>query len=172
MTWTAPTPPPLVDGPLVGAERPILQGFLEWQRHTLLNICAGLTDEQLALRPIEPSNLSLLGLVRHMAKLERIWFRIRVAAEDIAPLYDLALGKDHDFDGLDPALAEQDFARYEQECRLATEAAAAVPLDHTFSNRGEPMSLRTVYLHMNAEYSRHNGHADLLRERIDGVTDR
>ena len=103
MTWTAPVPPPLVDGPLVGADRPILEGFLAWQRSTLLTICSGLTGEQLAQPSIPPSTLTLLGLVRHLAKVERTWFRIRAAGEPIEPLYDPALGKDHDFDALDPA---------------------------------------------------------------------
>ena len=79
MTWTAPSPPACADGPLSGDDRPILEGFLAWQRSTLLNICAGLTAEQLAERPVPPSSLSLLGLVRHMAKVERIWFRQRAA---------------------------------------------------------------------------------------------
>jgi hypothetical protein len=170
MTWTAPTPPPLADGPLVGEDRPILEAFLADQRHTLRAICAGLTGEQLASRAIEPSNLSLLGLVRHLAKVERIWFRLRVAGAEIGPLYDPGLGKDHDYDELDPALAEQDFARYDEECRLADAAAAGHPLEHTFTVRGETYSLRLVYVHMIAEYARHNGHADLLRERIDGTT--
>lgn len=172
MTWTAPTPPVPVDGPLVGDDRAILEAMVAWERYTLLNICAGLTAEQLATRPIEPSNLSLLGLVRHMAKVERIWFRLRAGAEDIGPLYDPALGKDHDYDDLDPALAEQAFGRYDEECRLADAAAAALSFDDTFVSGGDTYSLRFVYVHMLAEYARHNGHADLLRERIDGVTGR
>ncbi|MGH8960849.1 MAG: DinB family protein [Jatrophihabitantaceae bacterium] len=172
MTWLAPVPPALADGPLIGDDRPILQGFLAWERSTLLHICAGLTADQLATRAIEPSNLSLLGLVRHLAKVERVWFRLRAAGQDIGPLYDPALGKDHDYDDLDPALAERDFARYQEECRLADEAVADLAFDHTFTAREETFSLRFVYVHMIAEYSRHNGHADLLRERIDGVTGR
>src|ERR1700712_4900969 len=100
MTWTAPTPA-TVDGPLTGADRPMLEGYLNWERATLLNICAGLTGAQLAQRPLPSSNLSLLGLVRHLAKVERTWFRIRAGRQAIDPLYDLALGKDYDFDVLD-----------------------------------------------------------------------
>ncbi len=74
MTWTAPTRDP-VDGPLIGADRPILEGFLAWQRATLFIICAGPGGEQLAARPLASSNLSLLVLVRHLAEVERIWFR-------------------------------------------------------------------------------------------------
>jgi Protein of unknown function (DUF664) len=86
------------------------------------------------------------------------------------PLYDAALGKNADFDDLDPALAADDLARYDEECRLADAAVADLPFDHTFTLRDETYSLRLVYVHMIAEYSRHNGHADLLRERIDGTT--
>jgi uncharacterized damage-inducible protein DinB len=172
MTWTAPTPEP-VDGPLTGNDRPMLEAYLTWQRTTLLNICAGLTGEQLATRPIPSSNLSLLGLVRHLAKVERIWFRIRAAGEPIEPLYDLALGKDYDFDALDPAEAPAAIERFQEEWRRADAAAAALAFDHTLATgHGETFSLRMVYVHMIGEYSRHNGHADLLREAIDGVTDR
>jgi Protein of unknown function (DUF664) len=172
MTWIAPSPPALADGPLVGDDRPILEGFLAWERSTLRNICAGLTAGQLVQRPIPASNLSLLGLVRHLAKVERTWFRQRAAGEPVGPMYDQALGKDADFNELDPALAEQDFARFDEEIRLADAAAAGLAFDDTFLLDGEPCSLRLVYVHMIAEYSRHNGHADLLRESIDGTTGR
>jgi len=104
--------------------------------------------------------------------VERIWFRLRTGGEDIGPLYDPALGKDHDYDDLDPALAEQDFATYAEECRLADATAARLSFDDPVTAGGDTFSLRFVYVHMIAEYSRHNGHADLLRERIDGVTGR
>jgi hypothetical protein len=169
MTWTAPRPPP-TDGPLVGDDRRILEGFLAWQRSTLLNICAGLTGDQLAKRAVPPSNLSLLGLVRHMAKVERTWFRQRVAGEPVGPMYDPDLGPDADFNDLDPALAQGDFARFVEECRLADVAAAGNGFDDTFALRDETYSLRFVYVHMIGEYARHNGHADLLRELVDGTT--
>lgn len=171
MTWTAPTPDP-VDGPLTGDDRPILEGYLAWQRTTLLNICAGLDGEQLATRPLPSSNLSLLGLVRHLAKVERIWFRQRAGGQDVEPMYDLARGKDYDFDALDPAQAESEFARLVDEWRLADEAAAGLAFDDTFDVHGQSFSLRMTYVHMIGEYSRHNGHADLLREAIDGATGR
>jgi Protein of unknown function (DUF664) len=170
--WTAPSPTPATDGPLAGDDRPILEGFLAWQRDTLLHICAGLTGEQLAQRPIPPSNLSLLGLIRHLAKVERIWFRQRVAAQPIGPMYDPDRGKDADFDDLDPANAADDIARLVEECRRADAAVAGIAFDTTFVVRDEGYSLRAIYLHMIAEYARHNGHADLLRQRIDGVTGR
>jgi hypothetical protein len=173
MTWTAPNPPSLVDGPLVGDDRPILEAYLAWQRHTLLSLCAGLTGEQLAQRALPPSNLSLLGLIRHLAKVERIWFRQRAVGEAVDPMYGASNGvisKDVDFNELDPAHAHRDFARYADECRLADAAVADMGFDDTFTANGETYSLRVAYVHMIAEYARHNGHADLLRELIDGTT--
>jgi uncharacterized damage-inducible protein DinB len=165
--WTAPTPPEPHEGALVGIDRAILEDYLAWERRTLLNICAGLTGEQLAQRALPPSSLSLLGLVRHLAKVERTWFRERVVGEQHEPMY--AGSKDADFDDLDPAVAEVDFERFRAECRLADEAAAGRDFDATFELGGDTYSLRLVYVHMVAEYARHNGHADLLRERIDGT---
>jgi uncharacterized damage-inducible protein DinB len=171
MTWTAPAPDP-VDGPLTGDDRPILEGFLNWQRVTLLNICAGLTGDQLASRPIPASSLSLLGLVRHLAKVERIWFRQRAAGQPVEPMYDPSLGKDTDFDDGTAAEARADIERLQAEWRRADEAVAGMAFAETFDVDGEAFSLRMVYVHMIAEYSRHNGHADLLRQSIDGVTGR
>ena len=171
MTWTAPTPSP-VDGPLTGDDRPILEGYLNWERATLLNISAGLTGEQLAGRPIPSSNLSLLGLVRHLAKVERIWFRQRAAGQPVGPMYDPSRGKDADFDDARAAEAMADFERLRAEWRRADEAVAGINFDDTFDVGGEAFSLRMVYVHMIGEYARHNGHADLLREGLDGVTGR
>ena len=171
MTWTAPTPA-VTDGPLTGADRPILESYLGWQRATLLNICAGLTGEQLARRPVPASSLSLLGLVRHLAKVERIWLRRRAAGEAVDPLYDPALGKDADFDQVEAAEAPAAFARLQQEWRAADAAVAATDFDAEFDVDGETFSLRMVYVHLIGEYARHNGHADLLRQSIDGVTGR
>jgi uncharacterized damage-inducible protein DinB len=150
----------------------MLEGYLAWERSTLLNICAGLTGEQLAIRPVPSSNLSLLGLVRHMAKVERTWFRQRARGEPIAGMYDPARGKDCDFNDLDPAEAPAAIQRLRDECDAADKAVAGLSFDDTFEVRGETFSLRMTYLHMIGEYGRHNGHADLLRESIDGVTNR
>ena len=161
-----------MDGPLSGPDRPILEAYLGFQRRTLLNICAGLTGEQLATRPLASSNLSLLGLVRHMAKVERIWFRERASGQQLEAMYDPALGKAADFDDLDPAEAEAAFARLHNEWQLGDEAVAGMAFDDTFELRGEAYSLRMTYVHLIAEYARHNGHADMLREGIDGATGR
>nr|MCW2728377.1 Mini-circle protein [Aeromicrobium sp.] len=171
MTWTSPVLAP-VDGPLTGSDRPILQGMLAHQRTTLLNICAGLTAEQLALRPVPSSNLSLLGLVRHMAKVERIWFRKRVAGEDVEHLHNFEARDDTDFNHLDTADAPGAVEQFRAEWPLADRAVADIDLDFTIDSHHREMSLRLVYVHMIQEYARHNGHADLLREAIDGTTGR
>jgi uncharacterized damage-inducible protein DinB len=167
VTWIAPEIT-RIDEPFTGPERGILDGFLDWHRTTLLWKCAGLTAGQLALRSAPPSNLSLLGLVRHMAHVERGWFRIRFRGEPVPRLYP---DPDAAFEEADPAGAEADFAAFAEECELARKAAVGASLEEefTFGDRG-PYSLRWVYNHMIEEYARHNGHADLLRERIDGAT--
>ncbi len=171
MTWTAPEIT-RVNEPFVGDERTMLDGWLDYHRQTLLYKCAGLTAEQLKVRSVEPSSLTLLGLVRHMAEVERWWFRRRFAAEDAGDIYCSEESPDGDFDDLDTADAEADFATFATEIELARKAAEGHSLDETFTHprRGTDMSLRWVYTHMIEEYARHNGHADLLRERIDGVT--
>ena len=171
MTWTAPTPLP-ADGPTTGPDRPMLEGYLNWERTTLLTICAGLTAEQVAGRPLASSNLSLLGLVRHLAKVERIWFRQRGAGQAIEAMYDPALGHQTDFNDVHAADAPGAWDRLREEWRQADAAAADLPFEHTIVVHGEKMTLRMIYVHVIGEYARHNGHADLLRERIDGVTGR
>ncbi|MGK4579479.1 DinB family protein [Kitasatospora sp. HPMI-4] len=169
MTWTAPEVT-RTGGSLVAGEREMLEGFLAWQRSTLLHKCAGLTGEQLAGRTVPPSDLSLLGLLRHLAKVERIWFRERFAGERVERLYDTAGSKAADFAEPDPDHAAEDYARLVEECRLADAAVAGASLDDTCTHDGEVHSLRLIYFHMITEYARHLGHADLLRERLDGVT--
>ena len=144
----------------------MLQAFLNWHRATLLHKCAGLTGEQLAERAVPPSDLSLLGLIRHMTRVERAWFRQRFADEQVEDAY----GRDEAFKETAPARAAADYARFTEEWRLADAAAANAPLDATFTHDGETMSLRLIYLHMIEEYARHLGHADLIRERVDGTT--
>ena len=163
--------PEAVDGPMTGDDRGILEGYLAWQRSTLLNVCAGLDAQQLATRPVPASTLSLLGLVRHLAKVERIWLRQRVAGEDVPSLYG-GPGNDADFDDVDAARAQQEVEQLRAEWRLGDEAVAPVSSDYEIVVHGEPMSLRMVYVHLIGEYARHNGHADLLRQAIDGVTGR
>lgn len=169
MTWTAPDVT-RVSGPLAGDERPMLVALLAWHRSTLLLKCAGLTGEQLAERPAAPSTMSLLGLIRHLTEVERTWFRRRLAGEAIGRVYPDGDRRDVDFDDTDPGQAEADYARLVEEWRRCDAVAAAASLDDVFDLRGEDFSLRMIYLHLIGEYARHNGHADLLRERVDGVT--
>jgi uncharacterized damage-inducible protein DinB len=173
VNWTAPAvirP----DGSQVAPETELLPDLLDWHRATLLYKCAGLTSEQLAMTPIAAANLSLLGLVRHLAKVERIWFRERLRSEAIDRLYVTPERPDADFEDLDPGQAEAAYARLVDEQEIAREVAAGVPLDTTFEWTGrdgtDRMSLRFLYSHMIGEYARHNGHADLIRQSIDGVT--
>jgi uncharacterized damage-inducible protein DinB len=172
VTWIAPAAP-RAEPPNVADERTALQGWLDYHRATLLWKCAGLDGEQLTARPVASSTLSLLGLVRHMAEVERSWFRIRFAAlPGLDALYCDEQYPDGDFDLTDGARAEADFATFAAECRAADDAVKGRSLDETFTHarRGETLDLRWIYLHMIEEYARHNGHADLLRELIDGVT--
>jgi len=155
----------------VADERAMLEGWLEWQRSTLLWKCAGLTGDQLAERAVPPSTLSLLGLVRHMTDAERAWFRRHFRGEPLSEAYARPERPDAAFDDVSAEQAEADLARLQEEwarCRAGVDGAA---LDDVFTLPvwGE-ISLRWVYSHMIEEYARHIGHADLLRERIDGVT--
>lgn len=169
MTWTAPEVTRRT-GATDAAEREMLEGFLNFQRDTFALKIQGLTGEQLATRPFASSSMSLLGLIRHLAKVERTWFRQRFDGQNLDPLYDPALGKDADFDAIDAASAADDHASLAEQQRLADETAATGSLDDTFTLDGQVYSLRLVYNHLIAEYARHNGHADLIREHIDGVT--
>ncbi len=170
-TWTAPEVDRTFE-PYVGDERELLLVFLDFHRQTLLWKCSGLTAEQLKTATVEPSTLTLLGLVRHMTEVERGWFRRRVAGQDIGRIYDSEENPDGDFNALADADAEADYAAYLAECQRSREVLATVPLDHTFVHprHQKEMSVRWVCLHMIEEYARHNGHADLIRERIDGAT--
>lgn len=171
MSWTAPQVT-RDDPPQVGDERATLDGFLDYHRQTLMWKCSGLSAEELRMRNIEPSTMSLLGLVRHMTDVERSWFRRRIAGEDIDLLYSNEADWDGDFNGVDDADAEADFARYQSELDAVRAAVKSRSLDDTFVHPRikEELSVRWVYVHMIEEYARHNGHADLLRERIDGET--
>jgi hypothetical protein len=160
--------------PFVAGEREMLEAWLGFHRGTLMLKCSGLTGAQLKQTVCPPSNLSLLGLVRHMALVERWWFRRQAAAEPVGNLYISQENPGADFEEVPAADAGSDVARYREEVRLARQAAAGLPLDHTFPHptSGNDMTLRWVFMHMIEEYARHNGHADLLRERIDGATGR
>jgi uncharacterized damage-inducible protein DinB len=171
MTWTAPD----VDRgqpPDFGGERESLEGWLDYHRSTLLWKCAGLTSDQLAIRPIATSTMSLLGLVRHMTFVEQIWFRIRFGAENTPPIYWRAEQPDADFELATPDTAEAAFAAFSAEVERCRAVVAGRSLDERFTFRDgtRHRDLRWVVIHMIEEYARHNGHADLIRELVDGST--
>ena len=155
--------------PFVLDERPMLEAWLEFHRTTLLLKCEGLDDAGRKARPVPTSKLSLHGLVRHMAEVERNWFRRVLLREADAPpiWYDPAID-DSELVPLDDADWESDLAAWYAECDAARRAAAGHRLDDTGLRRGKPCSLRWIYTHMIEEYARHNGHADLIRELVDG----
>jgi uncharacterized damage-inducible protein DinB len=161
------------DPPLTAAERETLNGFLDYYRATLAVKCDALTPEQLAERTVPPSSLSLLGLVRHMAEVERGWFR-GFAGETSHARYYSKEDPDGDFDNAeaDRAQVEDAFTFWQQEIERAREIVAGADLDDCFTHPrdGQTFSLRWVLVHMIEEYARHAGHADFLRERIDGAT--
>ena len=159
-------------GPATGDERRMLLGFLGDQRATLELKCAGL-DRELVRRSVPPSTLSLLGLVRHLADVERRWFRRVLAGQDVPALFSAEDDPDRDFHGAvsDPAAVAEAWQAWRAEVGFADRFAAAAPhleIEGEDSWRGT-VSLRWVLIHMIEEYARHNGHADLLRERIDGA---
>jgi uncharacterized damage-inducible protein DinB len=157
--------------PLVGDEREILTAFLDWHRKTFELKCSGIPMERLSDKGIPPSGLSLHGLLRHLAGVERWWFRQQFAGEEVPLLYYSDDDPDQDFETLDGDVAEA-FEVWRAECERAREIVAnASSLDDTGIQKssGLPISLRRILVHLIAEYARHNGHADLLRERIDGA---
>ena len=154
--------------PTLADERTTALAFLRWHRETLGLKCAGLDPAQLSRPAVGSSALSLLGLVRHAAESERFWFRRVMAAEDVPPLFS---GDAFDVAGADAETVSRAFEAWEAEIAHADRFVEAAPDLGTVGHEpGEgPVSLRWVLAHMVEEYARHNGHADLLREQIDGT---
>ena len=155
------------------AERPMLEAWLEYHRATLEWKCASVGDEQLKARAVPPSAMSLLGLVRHMAAVEEYWFRRCFARETESPtLYYSDADPNGDFDNVDDAEVDEAFATWRAECEHSvTITRRATSLDEVGIKERDSseVSLRWILVHMIEEYARHNGHADLLRECIDGA---
>lgn len=161
-----------IEPPLTGGERETLRAYLDWHRATLAQKCEGLSDDDLRRRSMPPSSLSLLGLVRHMAEVERSWFRRVVDGEDVGLVWSSEgeVQAAYEADGADRAEA---FAAWEAEvaqARRIERAARCLEVTGVDRRDGTAYSLRLVLLHVMQEYARHNGHADLIREGIDGVT--
>ncbi|MFJ2902735.1 DinB family protein [Streptomyces sp. NPDC091279] len=155
-------------------ERTMLEGWLDYHRQTLALKCEGLTDAQLRTASVAPSTLSLMGLVRHMAEVERSWFRRVLMDEDAGPIYSSDADPDGDFRLTEADTWAEAYATWQAEIETARLHAARFTLDDLSKGRhrrtGEIFNLRWIVTHMIEEYARHNGHADLLRERIDGAT--
>jgi uncharacterized damage-inducible protein DinB len=161
------------DVPTTGAgEREMLRAYLDFHRDTLAATCAGLSDDDLRARSVPPSGLSLLGLVRHLAEVERAWFRRVIDGQDVP----LVWGQGWDFQAAyDPsgstgAEAFEAWRNEVEQARRIEAAADSLDVTGTDPRHDTVFSLRRVMLHVLQEYARHNGHADLIRERIDGVT--
>ena len=157
----------------VGGERETLCAFLDLYRWTLEQKCAGLTPAQLAERAVPPSSLSLLGIVRHLGDVEHGWFR-RLAGDEVHWRYSSAGNADGDFDDVEGTQQQVDdaWAYWRKEVEFARGVSADGDLDAGFVRErdGSFITLRWVLVHMIEEYARHLGHADFLRERIDGAT--
>ncbi|MGY1640099.1 DinB family protein [Geodermatophilus sp. SYSU D00703] len=159
--------------PLQADERATLEGWLDFYRATLLGKCDGLPDEQLRTASVPPSPLTLLGLVQHMAEVERNWLRRVLVGERVPPIHDPDAdpdGPDGGFDLADDASLATARAVWEDEVARGRANCAGRDLDRTSPFMGGQVTLRWIYNHLIAEYARHAGHADLIRERIDGAT--
>ncbi|MEV0011594.1 DinB family protein [Streptomyces sp. NPDC047973] len=164
-------PPPHAD------ERLMLESWLDFHRDTLALKCEGLDDRQVRTAAVPPSEVSLLGLVQHAAEMERNWFQKVFGGLDVPPVY-AGEGREDGFEvshdrGLEEALAvwRAEIARgRELISDAALDDAGALPDAEAASVGDRSLSLRWIMVHMIEEYARHNGHADLLRERVDGVT--
>ena len=157
--------------PLVASEREMLRSFLDYHRATLAMKCDGLSDADLRRQSMPPSTLSLLGLVRHMAEVERTWFRRVINGEDIPLVWSDAEDYQVAYDA-STATRSEAFDAWQAEvehARRIEEEAASLEVTAHQARWGEDVSLRLVMLHLIHEYARHNGHADLLREGIDGT---
>ena len=161
--------PRRIEPVFVADERAMLEAWLEYHRVTLLLKCEGLDADQLRARPVASSRLSLHGLVRHMGEVERNWFRRVLSLERDAPyIWADREVEDSELVPLDDADWHSDLAMWHTECDASRAAAASHGLDDVGERRGEPCSLRWIYVHMIEEYARHNGHADIIRELVDG----
>ncbi len=164
-----------LDPPTHGDERTLLLAFLQYHRDTLRTKAGGLDQQQLATA-LPPSDMTLGGMVKHLGLVENSWLRERLAGDGLSEPWrstDWDADEDWDWHSAKDDTPEQLWALYDEMVADADAVVAAHDLDHLSavpSRDGEPFSLRWILLHMIEEYARHNGHADLLRERVDGAT--
>lgn len=155
---------------MVGDERTMLTVWLDYQRATLLWKCEGVEPEDMVRRSVPPSKLSLLGLLRHMTFVEWSWFEKCFAATGSPQPFDTTQDVDVDFNDLDPARVAQDMKRFLRQCDVSRRVVeGADSFDQLAAKARDDVSLRWIVVHMIEEYARHNGHADLLRELVDGA---
>ncbi|GAA1675231.1 DinB family protein [Fodinicola feengrottensis] len=165
MTTERPEPP------LIGGEREMLRGFLDFHRATLAMKCDDLSDEDLRKQSMPPSTLSLLALVRHLVEVERTWFRIVMNSEDLTLVWSPENDYQVAYDATKATRSEA-FAAWQNEVehsRRIEQAAESLDVLGHNAKWKEDVSLRLVMVHMINEYARHNGHADFLREGVDGT---
>ncbi|QNS02347.1 DinB family protein [Streptomyces xanthii] len=159
--------------PLNADERTTLESWLDFHRTTLAMKCEGLDDKQAATASVPPSGFTLIGLVQHMAEVERNWFRRVFAGEQAPPIHDPEAdpsAPDGGFDVADDATLHDALTTWQAEITHAREHCADRALTDTGRFMDQDVNLRWIYVHMIEEYARHNGHADLVRERVDGAT--
>jgi uncharacterized damage-inducible protein DinB len=161
--------PRRIDPGFIQSEREMLESWLDFHRITLLMKCDGLDDEARKVRPIATSLLSLHGLVRHMAEVERNWFQCVLHGRSSPDIWTDPDVDDSELHPLHEADWGADVATWQAECEASRAAARGVDLDTNGKRRGMDVSLRWIYVHMIEEYARHNGHADLIRELVDGT---
>lgn len=182
---SAPSPIPRTDPPLAADEVTMLRSYIAYYRATIRRQCDGLTVEQMRT-PHPPSTMTLAGMLKHLAYVEDVWFNVRLAGNEPAPPWDTVdWAADDDWDwhsALDDspeqlttlfADAVADSERILDQVLLETPAPGTGVLDRPAARPGRrgQISLRWILVHMVEEYSRHAGHADLLREALDGATD-
>jgi hypothetical protein len=158
------------DPPMEAGEKETLTGFLDFQRATLRWKCEGLTPEQLGVAAVGPSRMTLHGLVRHLTEVEVGWFVGTFTDEPVKYAYSSDGRPDGDWTDLDPSGYVGDLRRYDEAVVRARAVVAGLQPGDVGEDEGRPITLRWVLVHMIEEYARHNGHADFLRERIDGAT--
>ena len=170
--WVDPDQDPRDSGEPLTDERSVLVEYLRAYRLTFEMKCADLSPEQLAMRSVPPSTMSLLGLLRHLAKVERNWFRNVMAGQGSPMLFSAEGDRDADFNGAvaDADVVDEAWRAWQEEVRFADQYVESAPdlgIAGTMKD-GSTLQLREVLVHMIEEYARHCGHADLLRERVDG----